>query len=575
MKLSGALLIPFILLLAACASNDMGGSASPRSSSTPTYSSIYYFTTGALEFYNGYYNTALGRFTKASQNDPESGYIRKHIILSSIYLFSDGETDVQSVKAILKENQQFISLDEETLEAVHGFYNDVSDTTGLLTTIKTWQEKRPGPRPYILRYIYEFKFRETADPQWLYTALDMAWNDPSNLSVLGRFLMLLEDPKALDALIRLHQISPDPEGEEMLARQLFSDPDSLAVADFFLKLNYQENKELMLYISDWALSLDHPVFFAAVADRVLALKDPDILEYLVLYALYNNDARLLNMFLPQALAYDSDPRSETRIILAGTAISLYNGIYDPVPGLLGKLRSSIEYDLVPEYYSAIYTSARTDTTEVAWEDIIHSMGGHISKALPDNPIRDYLLWHSVPNDSLHAQLYAGNRAALILYLMEDGRIAPEDIDYLAGYYAANGELNDRIDLLRRGVELFPDSADILNNLGYSMLISHMDREEAAGYIGRAVALDPTNPFFLDSLAWYHYLEGNYSKALELMQIPLGMENLPGEIAYHGALIYMRLNDFEMAKALMREVIRLDDDPSYVEKATQALIIWGD
>lgn len=575
MKPRLVLLIPLLLILAACAANGTGAPQAPQPSPKPGYASMYYFSTGALDMHNGAYNTALVRFSKAAESDPGSSAIRKHLILSAILLHSEGGTEAKTVKEVLASQRQYIAVDEETLEAVHGFYNEVADTTGLLQTISAWQDKYPGPRPYILRYVYEFKFRDIADPQWLYSALDMAWNDPEDLGVLGRLLMLLEDPLALKALTRLHDIAPDPEGDDMLVRQLFSSPDSLAVSDFFAQLSYPDHRELMIYIAEWALSLNHLVFFASAQDDILATGDPDIIEFLSGYALFGNHIPVLQKILPLAQSYDADPPSEARIILSSAALALQNRMYEPLPRLLDKLSATADFDLFPEYYKEAWASTRTDTTATEWNAISPSFEAHLLNALPASPIRDHLLWYCGPlEDSLHALLYTERKAALIVDLMQKGRSTAADIEYLAQYFGTKDRPQDRIALLKKGVELFPDNTELLNNLGYSMLLSGMDADEAATYINRALALEPGNAFYLDSLAWYHYLQGNYSEALELMQIPLQMEELPSEIAYHAGLIYMRLNDFEKARAMLQEAIRIGNDPIYVEKSTRALEAWG-
>lgn len=568
--------IPALLLLAACGTNRAGAEPSTVNSSRPNYSSLYYFATGAVDFQNGNYKDSGTRFTRASQSDPLSPLIRKYIILSRIYLYSAEQTDAAAVKEVLKQQQAYISVDDETLEAVHGFYNEVADTTGILATLITWQEKQPSPRPYILRFIYEYKFRDYADVRWLYTALDMAWNDPADLAVLGRFLMLLDDPRALEALIRLHQLSPSQEGDDMLVRQLFSEPDSLAVAQYFRTLRFPDDADLMNSIADGALSLEHPHFFPEAADVILASGDPGLTEYLAVYSLYKNATRYYPDLLQRALAYSGKQDAEARTALALAAMALYNKQPEPIPGLLDKLRSTQDYDLLPAYYKAVYASTLSDSVAIDSDAFVESLGSSLLASMPESPRRDYLLWFCGPvEDSLHIQYYTEVKAALIADLMEQGKASPDDIDFMAFYFGSKDHPQARIAMLKKGVELYPDLPDMLNNLGYSMLIEGMDPDEAVTYINRALSLDPGNTFFLDSLAWYHYLIGDYQTALELIQAPLRMENLPSEIAYHAGLIYMRLNDFENARAMMNKAIQIGDDPTYVDKATRALSIWGD
>jgi tetratricopeptide (TPR) repeat protein len=60
----------------------------------------------------------------------------------------------------------------------------------------------------------------------------------------------------------------------------------------------------------------------------------------------------------------------------------------------------------------------------------------------------------------------------------------------------------------------PKNAQALNYLGYMLADRGTRLEEALGYIRRAVALDPQNGAYLDSLGWAYYRMGNYELAEE-------------------------------------------------------------
>jgi Flp pilus assembly protein TadD len=60
----------------------------------------------------------------------------------------------------------------------------------------------------------------------------------------------------------------------------------------------------------------------------------------------------------------------------------------------------------------------------------------------------------------------------------------------------------------------PKNAQALNYLGYMLADRGVRLEEALGYIRRAVALDPQNGAYLDSLGWAYYRMGNYELAEE-------------------------------------------------------------
>ena len=60
----------------------------------------------------------------------------------------------------------------------------------------------------------------------------------------------------------------------------------------------------------------------------------------------------------------------------------------------------------------------------------------------------------------------------------------------------------------------PKNAQALNYLGYMLADRGVRLDEATGYIRKAVALDPQNGAYLDSLGWAYYRLGNYELAEE-------------------------------------------------------------
>lgn len=57
----------------------------------------------------------------------------------------------------------------------------------------------------------------------------------------------------------------------------------------------------------------------------------------------------------------------------------------------------------------------------------------------------------------------------------------------------------------------------LNYLGYLMIDHDIDVREGMGYVRRALEKQPDSPFYLDSLAWGHYKQGECSEASRLIR----------------------------------------------------------
>jgi len=71
--------------------------------------------------------------------------------------------------------------------------------------------------------------------------------------------------------------------------------------------------------------------------------------------------------------------------------------------------------------------------------------------------------------------------------------------------------------LRAALDIRPDSAQVLNYLGYSLVDRGEKLDEALDLIQRAVELRPDDGYILDSLAWAYYRLGRYPEAVAPME----------------------------------------------------------
>lgn len=70
---------------------------------------------------------------------------------------------------------------------------------------------------------------------------------------------------------------------------------------------------------------------------------------------------------------------------------------------------------------------------------------------------------------------------------------------------------------RAALKIRPDSAQVLNYLGYSLVDRNENLDEALRLIQRAVDLRPDDGYILDSLAWAYYRLGRYDEAVAPME----------------------------------------------------------
>lgn len=95
---------------------------------------------------------------------------------------------------------------------------------------------------------------------------------------------------------------------------------------------------------------------------------------------------------------------------------------------------------------------------------------------------------------------------------------------LATLYEKLGRIEDAEREFLALLEQKPNDASALNYLGYSLTDRGLKLAEAEQYIRRALAVEPTNAAYLDSLGWSHYKQGRSTEALS--ELRLALDQLP-------------------------------------------------
>jgi tetratricopeptide (TPR) repeat protein len=117
--------------------------------------------------------------------------------------------------------------------------------------------------------------------------------------------------------------------------------------------------------------------------------------------------------------------------------------------------------------------------------------------------------------------------------------------------AAALERLDRVEesatLFRSLVEAEPNDASAANYLGYMWADRNMHLEEALELIGRAVALDPENSAYLDSLGWVHFRLGDLDEAEHWLRRAIDLDAGLGD-----GTIYCHLGEVLLAKGAREE-----------------------
>jgi tetratricopeptide (TPR) repeat protein len=363
----------------------------------------------------------------------------------------------------------------------------------------------------------------------------------------------------------------------MVAARIVISDDVKGNTEYFNSLRYPDDLELMYMILDEALQIGQFPFINSVSGRVIATGDAELSYLAALSALFSRNHSILANVGTTLDDVEPRPEEENYVNSLLIANSLLEQDKQDLSHMLDRLNSSADLDnIVRFYFLAVGTTLKDPDAEIP-DSVYADLSQRIRLRLPDGVKSRYLISTAlaIPDeDSTLAATYNQAREELIISMMEQGHHNPEDINWLLAIYFQSGRMEERVPLLRTGIGLFPDQHSWFNDLGYTLLIQGGDPDEAAGLIFEALRMDPENDFYLDSIAWYYYLKGDFEHAREFISGVMDMENMPAEIAYHIALIHLKLNDFDTATLYMRKAASTEGDSDFGERAKRALQLWG-
>ncbi len=159
-------------------------------------------------------------------------------------------------------------------------------------------------------------------------------------------------------------------------------------------------------------------------------------------------------------------------------------------------------------------------------------------------------------------------------LLRRGLAAAPDSERLSFQLAAMLERQGHIDRAEEGfkqiLETNPDHAAVLNYLGYMLADRGMRLDEALGYIEKAIAQDPYNGAYLDSLGWVYYqlnrlemAEANLTRAAEI-------DDSDPTIFEHLGDLYLKMGNYSKARLHYQQSVQFAEDQSERDKVEKKL-----
>lgn len=302
----------------------------------------------------------------------------------------------------------------------------------------------------------------------------------------------------------------------------------------------------------WALALER---YAARGPQAADRRDEcRVRRAAALHALHKDDeaARVL----AELEAPDVPDALEARALSA-----LWRGEVTEARRLAALLREKGEPGTAATIEAQAFAKAKDGAGALArWREVIAAYG-HRARAQAAFGLREAgfpkegetLLreWTAAAPEDAEARFRLGS------FLEREGRYAPAEVE------------------LREAIRLAPEDPEALNYLGYS-LIDRNDRvEEGLALVRRALALDPHNGAYLDSLGWGLFRLGRAAEAREPLERAAADFPFDATVLDHLGEVYRKLGDTAKARDAWKRALDADpDDPAPIRRKLDSVRVPG-
>ncbi len=175
-------------------------------------------------------------------------------------------------------------------------------------------------------------------------------------------------------------------------------------------------------------------------------------------------------------------------------------------------------------------------------------------AMPNNPgFHDSLGWAAFKN---------GDMAKAETELKTAIQLNPRSFDphyHLGTVYYVNKRFDEAAQAFEKALKINPQSAEALNNFAYMLAENNREADKARDLARRALAIDPNNPSYIDTLAWAEYRRGDLGTARALLEKANSLMPDVAEVQGHLAKIYQEQNQFDRALTLYQKAAANDPE----------------
>ena len=562
-------LASILLLLSACAGPQTIPQRTIIDNSQPNIPSLYYYISASLQYYAGDYRTADNYYHLALEQDQQSYQIKKQILINSAFAFLSKQQDTENTIRQFDQAREELVFDNDLLNAAYSVYSTANNEEGLARVVSESILYYPSTLSYLRKFYLDYSKTKHGDEHLLELAYKYADSNSEDIISTAKMYALVNPQRAVALIKEAYALDPKPETDLLLSEITFQFLDNEDALKKFRAYHYPEDKEQILSLLQMANRNRRFETVNALSSMLLETKDSSLIGELAFAAYLTEKMDILQDISRFLLNKKPEPVADSKVAAFIFAEALFSEqlpspeVYLDYLNSVQDLQDIILYAMLQRSFKA-KTDFPKDTAGFTEEFVLA-----VEKRVPEKLFSQYLKIATLTK-SANDETYLQARAELSNYFLQKNLGATEDWAFLVQYYQNQGNEQEKIATLRKAINKFPDNPLFLNDLGYTLLDNPQEREEGGSLILRAVTLNPQNPYYQDSLAWYYFLTDDFTKAMEHLAIPLQMQDAPAEISYHIGMIFLANQKQEEAIKHFHAAMEDEQSPLYQEKAKKAL-----
>jgi len=561
------------LLLTACAGSSDRLAATADDPSRPNAASIYYYLSGSYVHYAGDFLAADQLYKFAQEQDSASLQIKKQILINSAYGYLNGQMEKEAVLKLFSDAQSTVELDADLLNAAYSVYSQAGDIDGQSWAIAQTLSRYPSARAYLQQFYLDYTISGSKDTRNLEKAYKLAANNHDDLVLVARMFSLAEPSRSLSILKQAQKLSFKAETGKLLNEMSLQFGSPEESRKLFYTYSYPDDKLLMLNYLQLANKGNKLPLILELQDEIIKTSDSALMSELAFAAYLKDDQAALQGIWQNLKLRTPNHEEDTKLGVLLLANALSAPSIPSAQPFAELLSGASDVDDVILYHTLRQSLLLQTGIIQANPDFSALLAEAAKTKLSDSPISQYLQKAAIATSGDDPDLQQARVSLCESYVLAGYGHEADWTTVLTNYHL-QGKTEQKLPLLRQAVEKFPDKPLFLNDLGYSLLDYPDSIAEAGLLILRAVSLEPDSAYYQDSLAWYYYLMQDYEAALKHIAIPLTMEAIPGEIAYHIGMIFIASNNSTAAVDYLKTASQDSQNPDAQQKALQALSSIG-